>query len=63
MLRRRHELRAVLKNYDQPRRLFVVLDLAAGSIAEVSVALFRVSESVPNASRTPGGGTGVTAAV
>ncbi|MGD0874239.1 MAG: glycosyltransferase family 2 protein [Acidimicrobiales bacterium] len=41
MLRRRHELRAVLKNYDQPRRLFVVLDLAAGSIAEVSVALFR----------------------
>ena len=41
MWRRRHELRAVLKNYDRPRRLFVVLDLAAGSIAEVSIALFR----------------------
>ena len=41
MLRRRHELRAVLKNYDRPRRLLVVLDLAAGSIAEVSMALFR----------------------
>ena len=41
MLRRRHELRAVLKCYDRPRRLVVALDLAAGSIAEVTVALFR----------------------
>ena len=41
MWRRRHELRAVLKNYDLPRRLAVVVDLAAGSIAEVSIALFR----------------------
>jgi GT2 family glycosyltransferase len=41
IMRRRHELRAVLKNYDQPRRLLVVLDLAAGSIAEMVVALAR----------------------
>ena len=41
ILRRRHELRAVLKNYDGPRRLAVVLDLAAGSIAEATVAMLR----------------------
>jgi len=41
MLRRRHELRAVLKNYDAPRRLAVVLDLAAGSLAEMAVATLR----------------------
>ncbi len=41
VLRRRHELRAVLKNYDAPRRLAVVLDLAAGSLAEIAVATLR----------------------
>jgi len=41
LLRRRHELRAVLKNYDAPRRLAVVLDLAAGSLAEMTMALVR----------------------
>ena len=41
MLRRRHELRAVLKNYDAPLRLAVVLDLAAGSLAEMAVATLR----------------------
>ena len=40
-LRRRHELRAVLKNYGRSRRLLVGLDLAAGSIAEASIAFFR----------------------
>ena len=40
-LRRRHELRAVLKNYGPSRRLLVGLDLAAGSIAEALIALFR----------------------
>jgi len=41
LLRRRHELRAVLKNYDALRRLVVVLDLAAGSLAEMAVASLR----------------------
>ena len=41
VLRRRHELRAVLKNYEHLHRLLVVLDLAAGSVAEVSIALVR----------------------
>ena len=40
-MRRRHELRAVLKNYDRPRRLLVVVDLAAGSIVEAVLALLR----------------------
>jgi GT2 family glycosyltransferase len=41
VLRRRHELRAVLKNYEHMHRLLVVLDLAAGSVTEVSIALVR----------------------
>ena len=53
MLRRRHELRAVLKNYDRPRRLLVVLDLAAGSIAEVSVRACS-GASAPRAKRVGG---------
>ncbi|MGD1011018.1 MAG: glycosyltransferase [Acidimicrobiales bacterium] len=40
-LNRRHALRAVLKNYDRPRRLLVTIDLAAGSVAEVVVAYLR----------------------
>ncbi|MGA3215461.1 MAG: glycosyltransferase [Acidimicrobiales bacterium] len=40
-LRRRHELRAVLKNYDAPRRVLVALDLAAGSIVEALLAIVR----------------------
>jgi GT2 family glycosyltransferase len=40
-LRRRHELRAVLKNYDWPRRLLVGIDLAAGSCLEALLALLR----------------------
>ena len=40
-LRRRHELRAVLKNYDWPRRLLVGFDLAAGSVLEAFLALLR----------------------
>jgi GT2 family glycosyltransferase len=40
-LNRRHELRAVLKNYDRPRRLLVAIDLAAGSVVEVVVAYLR----------------------
>ena len=41
LLRRRHELRAVLKDYGWPRRLLVGLDLAAGSMAESFVAYLR----------------------
>jgi GT2 family glycosyltransferase len=41
LLRRRNELRSVLKNYDPPRRLLVVVDLAAGSFVETVLALFR----------------------
>ena len=40
-LRRRHELRAVLKNYDRPRRFLVVVDLAAGSVVEAVLAFLR----------------------
>ncbi|MGA2528625.1 MAG: glycosyltransferase [Acidimicrobiales bacterium] len=40
-MRRRHELRSVLKNYDAPRRLLVSVDLAAGSLLEATLALFR----------------------
>ncbi len=40
-LRRRHELRAVLKNYDWPRRVLVGVDLAAGSVLEAVLALLR----------------------
>ena len=40
-MRRRNELRAVLKNYDPPRRLLVVVDLAAGSLVEAVLALLR----------------------
>jgi hypothetical protein len=40
-LRRRHELRAVLKNYDAGRRLLVGVDLAAGSVLEALLSLAR----------------------
>ncbi|MGD0943705.1 MAG: glycosyltransferase family 2 protein [Acidimicrobiales bacterium] len=40
-MRRRHELRAVLKNYDRPHRLLVGVDLAAGSVVEAFLALLR----------------------
>ncbi len=41
LLRRRHELRSVLKNYDPPRRVLVAVDLAAGSVVESVLALTR----------------------
>ena len=61
-LRRRHELRAVLKNYDWPRRLLVGIDLAAGSVVEAR-ARARSEATGPGrgGSGTHGGGTGVTA--
>src|SRR5208283_6223004 len=40
-LRRRHELRAALKNYSWPRRWLVRTQLAVVSLAEVVVAFFK----------------------
>jgi len=40
-LRRRHALRAVLKNYDWPRRVFARTQLAAASVVEILVAFFQ----------------------
>jgi len=41
VLRRRHELRAALKNYSWPRRWLVRTQLALVSLAEVMVAFFK----------------------
>jgi GT2 family glycosyltransferase len=40
-LRRRHELRSVLKNYNRSRRLLVAVDLLAGSGVEMVLAYVR----------------------